>query len=290
VPTLRCGDATLYFERHRAPAPACRSPLLFIMGHGADLEGWRPQIDHFAQSHDLIVYDHRGVGRSPRPRLPRYGIPRLADDAARLLDAMGVGGAHVVGISLGGLVAQQLAIRHPHHVASLTLAATYAKPSAHLGRDVARIMGRTALEIARGSLRGADPLERETDAFMRAWAPAAFSEPFLRVHADLVRREVRRTLQSNRRADVALLQLHAILRYDARAELGRIRAPTWIVAGTLDRHVPTALARELAAGIAGARLDIWEVGHSLTFEAADRFNAALEQFVGDVERAREAQG
>jgi 3-oxoadipate enol-lactonase len=286
VPLAQCKDATLYYEHHRPHAPACRAPLLFIMGHGADLEGWRPQIEHFSATHDFIVYDHRGVGRSPRPRWPRYGIPRLADDAAHLLETLGVTKAHVVGISLGGLVAQQVAIRHPERVASLTLAATYAKSPSHMGRDIAGIIGLTAREIVSGVVRRVEPLERETEAFMRTWATAAFSEPFLSANEALVRQEVRRTLQSNRRADVALLQLLHLIRYDARKELARIHAPTWILGGTLDRHIPTSLVQELAAGIAGARVEIWEVGHSLTWEAAERFNAGLERFISGVERGR----
>jgi len=253
------------------------------MGLGADLQAWRPQVEHFRRTHDLLLYDHRGVGGSPRPRVPRYGIARLADDAAQLLDRLGVPRAHFVGISLGGLVIQQLAIRHPERVASLALASTYARPARHLPVLVARILGSVAYDLGKPPLRRVT-IERATDALLRAWAPHCFSEGFAERERAIIREEIRGTVERNGRPDVALLQLASILRYDARKHLRTVRAPAWVVIGDQDRMVPMQRARELADAIPGARFEIYPgVGHGLTLEAADRFNRALGSWIAEVE-------
>jgi pimeloyl-ACP methyl ester carboxylesterase len=284
VPLARCADTILHYQRHRPVTPTSRWPIVFVMGHGADAEAWRPQVEYFRRSHELVAYDHRGVGRSPRPRLPLYGVARLADDAASLLDHLGIERAHFAGISFGGVVLQQLAARHPTRVASLAIASSYARPMPGLGREAARIIGRVTWDITRTTFRGGHPLDRATDAILRTWAPANFSAAFLRDHEELVRAEIRGTLDRSRRADVVLLQLASMLAYDGRASLERISAPTWIVCGGADRFVPASLARELASGIRGAELEIWpEVGHALNVEASERFNAGLARFVERVE-------
>src|SRR5919204_2765547 len=106
-------------------------PLLLIMGFGGDHLAWAFQTPVFAQSHRVIAFDNRGVGQSDVPDVP-YTTRMMADDAAGLLDALGIERAHVIGVSIGGMIAQELALNHPRRVRSLQLHCTYARPDRYI--------------------------------------------------------------------------------------------------------------------------------------------------------------
>ena len=106
----------LYYEQHGSGAP-----LLLIMGLAADSMAWLFQVPEFSKHYRTIVFDNRGVGRSSKPAGP-YTISQMADDTAGLLDVLGIARTHVVGVSMGGMIAQELALRHPRLVGGLVLA------------------------------------------------------------------------------------------------------------------------------------------------------------------------
>src|SRR3954470_17870649 len=113
----------LSYERHGDAG----DPLLLVMGLGSPLEFWEFQTPVLARTHRVCIYDNRGVGKSDKPAGP-YDVRTLAKDAVAVMDACGFARAHVVGLSMGGMIAQELAIRHSDRVGALVLAATYAKP------------------------------------------------------------------------------------------------------------------------------------------------------------------
>ncbi|HYR96314.1 MAG TPA: alpha/beta hydrolase [Candidatus Binatus sp.] len=119
----------LYYEEHGSG-----DPLLLIMGLAADSTAWMFQVPDFAKRYRTIVFDNRGVGRSSKPPGP-YTIHQMADDAAALLETLGVQRAHVVGVSMGGMIAQELALRHPARVRGLVLSCTYPEPDAQAERE-----------------------------------------------------------------------------------------------------------------------------------------------------------
>src|SRR5262249_35935611 len=114
----KVGDVDLYYEEHGKGFPC-----LLIMGLAAHSTAWVLQVAEFAERYRAIAFDNRGVGRSSKPPGP-YTIHQMADDAVGLLDALDVRRAHVVGVSMGGMIAQEVALRHPHRVQGLVLACT----------------------------------------------------------------------------------------------------------------------------------------------------------------------
>src|SRR5262249_19701978 len=122
MPILDRDGVSLYYEVHGEG-----EPILCVMGLGGNIHFWEFQIAAFAARHRTVAFDNRGAGRSDKPKGP-YSIPLLADDAMAVLDAAGVKRAHVVGISMGGMIAQDVVLRYPERVQSLTLACTFARP------------------------------------------------------------------------------------------------------------------------------------------------------------------
>ena len=255
--------------RYDAYGPRTGAPLLMIQGLGADSRGWIRQRRHFARRFRVITFDNRGVGRSDKP-FGSYDLERMALDAVEVLDAAGVDSAHVMGASMGGVIAQILAVRHPLRVRSLVLACTACRHQpwrrelltewAELARD--RGMRAFAAENLRW-LIGPRSLRRFWPAF-NALTPVFISAP---QHAFIA-------------------QVRAILSMDdaMRAELPAITAPTLVIVGSQDILTPQADSEEIAELIPGAELAIVRGGaHGFMIEAAGPFNRAVDEFLAGVE-------
>src|SRR5207244_8092823 len=168
--TATVDSIELYYEEHGRG-----DPLLLIMGLAADSTAWMFQVPDFAERYRTIVFDNRGVGRSSKPRGP-YTIHEMADDAAGLLDVIGIERAHVVGVSMGGMIAQELALRHPERVRGLVLGCTYPEPDAEAERQrefsLSRFGGRvTATGETEIDVSAIDPF-----AFFQHLLPRVFNQ------------------------------------------------------------------------------------------------------------------
>jgi pimeloyl-ACP methyl ester carboxylesterase len=238
-------------------------PIVFLHGLGSCGEDWILQTRHFAAAYRVVAPDLRGHGRSDKPPGP-YSIGHMVSDMAALLDALSIERAHVVGLSLGGLVAQQLAIDFPRRVRSLTLTNTFAHLWSGNLLYLARLMWRGLISLAL-------PLERSAEFV----ADSLFPRPH---QADLRRVTVQRIAGNDRAAYRA--SLAAIRRFDARPALRRIDVPTLVVTGERDATVPRDRQRRLARGIRGAR---WEIvrdsGHGTPIDQHEVYNALLESFL-----------
>jgi len=106
-------------------------PLVLVMGFGGDHLAWGLQLPAFAARFRVIAFDNRGVGQTDAPDIP-YSIAMMADDTVGLIDALGIDRAHVCGVSMGGMIAQEIALRHPARVRTLALHATLARPDAYM--------------------------------------------------------------------------------------------------------------------------------------------------------------
>ena len=239
-------DIDLYYERGGSG-----EPLLFISGSGGDLRTKPNVFDGlFAKTCDLLAYDQRGLGRSSKPDRP-YTMAEYADDAAALMDHVGWGSALVIGASFGGMVAQELALRHPGKVRRLVLACT--SPGGEGGssypfHDIAHLSG----EDRARHLMPVSDLRRDA-----AWAeanPDTYKSLVAIAGADPFGDE-----PGYRRG--AELQIEARADHNAWDRLGNIACPVLIAAGAHDGIAPIATQHRMRARIPGAKLEVFEGGH-----------------------------
>ena len=248
-------------------------PVLLIMGFGMSGEMWRPQIDGLSRAHRVAFYDHLGVGGSEAP-WRRPTMRRMAADATRVLDALSWASAHVVGVSMGGMIAQELALRHPTRVKSLTLVAT------HAGGALAALPRLEGLARFVKANTGT-PTER-----IAALKQLLYTPEFL-ASGDGARLDARMAEMAARRAprETVLGHLGAVLRHRTRRRLDQLDVPTLVVRPDQDILVRPANSDVLAASIRGARLVCYEdAGHGITFQRAESLNEEIARHVADVER------
>jgi len=244
VPVARSGDVELYYE-----STGEGSPVLLVMGLGMNATGWWRTVPVLAERFRVLAFDNRGMGRSGAPPGP-YTMAELAADAVAVLDAAGEAGAHVYGVSLGGMIAQEIALRHPDRVRSLVLAATTP------GGERAVLAGPETLAFFQR--RAAMPPEEAVWASVPYnYGPRTRAEHAGRIGEDIVRR-----LRFPFAPEPYRAQLAAALGHDAHERLGAVAVPTLVVHGEQDRMVPVANAHLLAGAIPGAELRLSpEAGH-----------------------------
>ena len=244
-------------------------PLLLIHGLSGTHGIWgEPFLAGLDGTFDVIAYDLRGVGFSS-PSEGRFSIADLADDAAALLDALGLESAHVLGTSMGGMVAQELVLRHPAKVRTLVLGCTYA------GGPGSTITDRAVIGRFLDAIRSGD-LERSLQTgFELNMAPAA------REREGAYRNYRRLAFAAPCPPEVIVEQARATATHDTSSRLGAVRAPTLIVHGDLDQMLVVANAHHIAGLLPAARLEILEgVGHLFWIEAPERSAELIVEAVG----------
>lgn len=243
----------LYYERH-----GDGEPLLFITGFTISCAVFEPVIPAYAKRFECIMYDNRGSGRSSAPLWPT-SIPELAGDAVGLLDELGVRSAHVYGLSMGGMVAQELAIRFPERVRGLVLGC-----STPGGPRASRPGPRALWGLGSGAVGAL----RQPG---RPWLGAlVFSPEFRREHPGEVRRLLTHFHRHLPKPHSAAWHWWASVYHDTVSRLDRIEAPTLVMHGERDRMAPLANARMLADRIPDARVALVPgAGHAYLLESPD---------------------
>ena len=256
-------EATLSPRIHYVrTGPRGAAPLVFMHGVALDLTWWGEQIEEFARDFDVIAFDMPGHGLSGKTTVaPSFDM--LADALNAVLTHAGVRAAHLVGISVGGMIAQHFALRHPEQVRSLSLIATlcaFADPVREALRErakVARTQGMAALV----------PL---TNA---RW----FSAPFRERRPDVLDRATTCLLAQD--ADFHASMWEMISGLDLELKISAIACPTLVVAGTEDPNAPVSAAQRIAGLIEGASLQVMVgSGHFQTVESPVVFNTLLRRF------------
>ena len=242
-------------------------PLLLIMGLGYSSDAWYRTRPVLSQRCRTIVLDNRGAGRSDMPPGP-YPIPLMASDAAAVLDAARIDSAHVFGISMGGMIAQEFVLQYPQRVRSLILGCTAAGgPTALPADPEAALMLVSRSEMA--------PEEAARAAVPFVYDPGTPEE---RIEEDLA---VRRPWFP--RPEAYNAQLQGILMWESYERLGQIRCPTLVLHGESDLLVPVGNARLIAEKIPGAKLVVLpHAGHIFTTDQPDQAHRAILDFLETV--------
>lgn len=264
MPHLRTTGARVHYQR-RGSGPA----VLMLQGVGVIGEGWRPQVDALADRFTLITIDNRGIGRSEITDGP-LTIEAMATDALAVMDAEQVERFHLAGHSMGGVIAQEIALRVPDRVMSLSLLCTFLH-----GRDGARMSAGMLVTALRMRI-GTRAMRR--NAFLELVIPAGMLRQADRAHlaaelASLFGRDLAE------QPPIVMRQLHAMARYDAASRLGELRGvPTLVVSAAEDRISRPEDGRGLAAAIPGARLvALPRAAHGLPIHSPADVNELLAQ-------------
>jgi len=260
MPVLELRDASLHYEVHGTSDPRALA-IAFVHGSGGNALSWWQQVPHFAARHRVVVFDHRGFGRS-RCAPGALDPARFASDLAAILDAAGVERAALVCQSMGGWTGLPFALEHPERAAALVLAGTpggVATP--RIGVDAVGVPQRVAERGFLGMALGRRFLAQDPARSFLYQQIAALNPP--------------ETLP-------AILPKLGALRIDP-SRVAAFAVPTRIVAGTDDGFFSVEGLREVADAIRGARLDVLpDVGHSAYFEEPETFNAILDAFFEEI--------
>jgi pimeloyl-ACP methyl ester carboxylesterase len=238
--------------------------IVLVNGLADELGSWQLQVPDFvAAGYRVLSFDNRGIGRSDKPVGP-YSTAAMADDTKRLVDALSIERFHLVGVSMGGMIAQQYALRHGENLASLTLACTYAAPGPFCSR-----MFRFWQDLA--PVAGLGAVMR--DVVLWAFTPRYFTEREAEAadFDDAVR-------FIDQPVPAYLAQLSAIQTHDTREHLSSINIPTLVLAGEDDLLIPVSLQRELHSVLPNAEWATTPGGHACMWEYPAEFNQAVTRF------------
>ena len=271
--TLKRPGVDLYYEISGQGAP-----VLLIQGVGVVGEGWRPQVDGLKQRFQTLIFDNRGIGKST-PCAGPISMEAMAEDARALMDLVGWESAHVVGHSMGGVIAQQLALDCSRRVRSLSLLCTFAR-----GKDAARLTP-WVLWMSLRTRIGTRRMRRR--AFLEMICPPAAlqtadTDALAARFAGLIGRDL------GDQPPILMKQLMAMSRHDTCRRLGELRAiPTLVVSAEHDRIALPRYGQMLASAIPGARFELLRgASHGVPIYAPNRINDFLTSFLESVEATR----
>jgi 3-oxoadipate enol-lactonase len=259
MPHMAVGETKVHYEVHGSG-----EPLLLITGLCGDLTSWKKALPLLEKEYMVITIDNRGAGKTEHPGLP-FTMEDLADDASGLLTGLGIRHGHVLGHSMGGNVAQELTLRHPDQVATLTLMSTYMR------RPERSSVG---IDAMINTVREGSSIETFL-TMMQAWCLTNASFRGRENVAQNVKRGARE--RDLKIVDGFARQKMALDGFDARERVSAIKVPTMVIHGNEDIMVPYRFGEELATKIVGSRLVLLdECGHMI---APDRYAPVLLDFL-----------
>lgn len=254
----------LWYEVHGGSAGA--ASVILSAGLGGSAAFWVPQMAALTDRFRVILYDHRGTGRSDRSLKPDHSVASMAQDIVAVLDATGTDRAHLVGHAAGGNAGLQLALDHPDRLDRLVVVNGWSRPDPHVARCFA---ARTRLLEAFGPV-----------AYVEAQALFLYPPDWISQNDATLRAQDAHHVAGFPRPDVMLARIGALLAFDIDDRLGEITHPVLVAASADDMLVPPLLSRRLAEGLPNATLDVvpWG-GHAFTATVSGAFNASLVAFL-----------
>lgn len=263
MPTASVNDITVNYRLEGDG----EETIVLVNGLADDLETWVLQVpDLLAAGYRVLRFDNRGIGASSKPAGP-YSSRQLADDAKALVDSLGIRDFHLMGVSMGGMIAQEYALAYPTDLCSATFACTYAAPGPFCSRmfsmwaDAAQVMG--------------------VPFVMRDVTLWAFTVPFFSERPAEVAEFETAMRYVDQPTPAYLAQLAVIQEHDTTARLKDITVPTLVLAGEQDILIPVSLSKELYDGVPGAAWATTPGGHGCIWEFPEEFNETFLNFVGN---------
>jgi pimeloyl-ACP methyl ester carboxylesterase len=239
-----------------------------IMGLSANMDWWDPKlIEETSKKYKTAVFDNRGAGRTDAPKID-YSIKMFADDTAKLMDNLKIQKAHILGISMGGMIAQEFALNYPQRVEKLVLCSTNcgASKSVPAAPEVLKVL------ISGGASTSED--------IVKNTIPLLFTEDFIKSNPALIKLVTERLLKAPITPDAFSRQVKAIMAWDTYARLPKIKTPTLVMHGKKDILIPPQNAKIIADRIPGAKLVYFEKSaHALFSQETDKVISTLLQFL-----------
>jgi pimeloyl-ACP methyl ester carboxylesterase len=263
MPKVNVGDINIYYEIHGKG-----EPLVMICGMTGNVDGFFMHIPIFSREYRVVAFDPRGAGRTDAPDIP-YTTEMMADDLAGLLDTIGIESAHILGTSMGGMIAQYFALRYPKRVRSLILACTGFGPTHGVHTTDPEIIG--ALQ---------HPKVLSPEENIKQTLRLTMSQEFIDKNPGLIKQMIVKSLKHPAPPQGQMRQAQAVTGTETYERLPEIKAPTLVIHGSADRTLPVENARILASRIPGAELVILEkMGHLFICEAFDESNRIMLDFL-----------
>lgn len=259
---VQVNDIQMYYE-----TAGEGTPVLLIEGLGYASWMWWKQVPALSKSFKVVAFDNRGVGSTDKPDT-EYTVKIMADDAAALLRALGIERAHILGVSLGGFIAQQLALDYPELVDRLVLWST-----AFGGPNMVPMSAETVQKIL-------NPQGNTIEEKMRYNLSTAVAQETMHNRPDVVHTIITSMMSNLQPPHAYRRQMMAGALFNSEGRVNQIKAPTLIMAGSLDEVVPPANASLLADKISGSTVHVVEdTGHLFFMEKADEANRVLLDFL-----------
>jgi pimeloyl-ACP methyl ester carboxylesterase len=265
MPIAHVNDIDIYYKIHGSGPP-----LVLIMGLRRNAEWWHRQIPELSKHFTIIAFDNRGAGRSDKPEMD-YSIRLFADDTAGLMNFLRIPKAHILGISMGGYIAQELAINHPDKVNGLILGCTSCGGS----RAVSMSEERIEKFAANKGLTPEQILRKDMDLY--------FSDRFVREHPERIEEFVNISFRYYQPADAFFRQLNACLNHDTVDRVSEVSSPTLIMTGDDDHLVPSENSLILKELMPEADLELFPgCRHCFFMEEASKFNRCVVRFLQSI--------
>lgn len=240
-------------------------PVVFASGLNGVGRYWKPQVALFAQHFRVITYDQRGTGQSDQLQR-EFSVDQMAEELVGLMDALHIDKAHIVGMSTGGAIGQTIAIEHPERVMKLALCSTWTHCDAWFRR----------LFYARRDLY----LQAGAELHSQFHPLFLYSPDYVNAHDAEIEAERKNAPTKSSPVEVSVGRINALLKFDRRAGLAKIKAETLVMGSDSDFITPSYFSEALATAIPGAKLVMMQGGgHSFTTTRAEEFNRHLLAFL-----------
>src|SRR6516164_4324370 len=260
MPTVTSGDGEIYYEAHGAG-----TPIMLVSGLGGTASYWNPNLPAFTKRHQVIIHDHRGIGKSSRSRI-RYSVDQMTTDLLAVMDDLKIEKAHIVGHSTGGAIAQTLAATHPDRLISVVIYASWTKADPFFRR---------VFEARRALLTDVGPA-----AYVRSAAIFLYPDWWINRNISLLEEREKTTIANAPSPEIGASRIDAIIDFDRTTDLGKIKTPTMIICAKDDFVTPSYYSRELTRLIQSAVLvKLERGGHCASETNTNAFNEAVLEFL-----------